>query len=144
MRDPRRRRALEHRNSAYLEWLRDKASAFEDALTETQYRDVITAMRNDLRSCLGGDLSFLDKYETAEPRRAWWMRAVGRVGPAAVLAVAAVLLPFLPGVTASGTTLVGVQAGLAVAAVLTLVNMPSEAQKTIGDALKVTSSQGGK
>jgi hypothetical protein len=141
--DTQRRRTLELRNAAYLEWLRDRAVAFEDAVTESQYADVITAMRDDLRRCLAGDLGFLDRSPTAELRQAWWLRAAARIGPAVVLVAAAILLPHLPGVTSSGAALAGVQTGLAVAALLTLANASIEVQRTVGEAVKATSPHGG-
>ena len=108
-------------------------------MTTEQRQAAVLEIRDHLRRALVGDLSFLEIEESA---RVWWLRALIRAIPAFVLTAAAVALPYLPGVTATGAALSGVRAGLAIAAVLALIGTPSDTQKTVSEALKSTSSTG--
>lgn len=138
-RGPARRRDLVNMENAFGRLTLGYAAGFEQAMTTEQREAAVLEIRDHLRRALVGDLSFLDIEESA---RVWWLRALIRAVPAFVLTAAAVALPYLPGVTATGAALSGVRASLAVAAVLALIGTPSDTQKTVSEALKSTSSTG--
>ncbi|GAB3833906.1 hypothetical protein [Dactylosporangium cerinum] len=68
-----------------------------------------------------GDWSWVTQEDQTEVGPGRVMRALKKVVPCAVLALTAVALPYLPGVTASAAGLVGVQVGLVLAAALSLI-----------------------
>lgn len=112
------------------------ADRFEQIVTPDQHQEVLLEIRDHLRSALTGDLSFLSD----EDAPVWWQRILPRAVTAVILAAAAVALPYLPGVTASASALAGIQVGLAVTAVLTLVGTPADAQKSVAEAVKSAST----
>ncbi len=68
-----------------------------------------------------GDWSWVAADDDVPAGRKLVIRLAKRLAPAAVLGAAAIGLRYLPGVTASASGLTGIQVGLAVAAVLSLI-----------------------
>jgi hypothetical protein len=68
-----------------------------------------------------GDWSWVTQEDQTEVGQGRVVRVLKKVVPCAVLALTAVALPYLPGVTASAAGLTGVQVGLVLAAALSLI-----------------------
>ena len=139
VRGPVRRKELVNLENAFGRLTLRYANSFEQAMTAEQRDAAVLEIRDHLRRALVGDLSFLDVEEASH---SWWLRALTHAVPALVLGAAALVLPYLPGVTATGTALTGVRASLVVAAALTLIGTPTDTQKTVSEALKSTAHAG--
>jgi hypothetical protein len=90
-----------------------------------------------------GDWSWVGPEDEVPVRSRLAVRAAKRVIPAALLIGAAIGLRYLPGVTASGASLTGIQLGLGLAAVLSLIPVEAAHREKVmsafADATKRTS-----
>lgn len=132
----RRRQQIMRMESALLAKADYYGDRFERAVGPDQCYEVLLEIRDNVRSALAGDLSFLD-MEAVPP---WWRRMLPRLISAVALAAGAIALPYIPGVTASASAVTGIRVGLAVTAVLTLAGTPAEAQKAVAEAMKSVSA----